>query len=480
MRKMPGAMRAGAPQIPRRADRPVGRVIGRVATAGADGGVALILLAILFWLIFYQNLPGNMGLNGTPAGDIAAGNTQDRIIKICMLAMSTYVIAARWSLTRSVVKSINVGAAAFLALALLSFSWSISPADTILRFISLAAIVLTCFAISLAGWHRQRLQQLVLPPLMYILVLSLIVGVLYTDRIMEIGDDISQKGAWHGITITKNQFGMTASLAAIICVNRWLAREGRTIAAIAGAVVAFACLILSRSNASLFATLLGVLFMVLVMRVPVIKQRYSTHVVIAIAVTILLYELVILNILPGAHTLLAPVRTLTGKDATFSARTQIWDVIRDHIQWTPYLGSGYGAYWVGPTPQSPSRVFQYLMYFYPTEAHNGYLDVINDLGYVGLICLLAVLMWYIRQALQLMPIDRSQAALYLALLFQQMVMNMSESEWFARDSTFTVFILGMVCLSRAVLESRREATAVVPGIEPQVRSRLLPQRRQLR
>ena len=480
MRKTPGAMRAGAPRTPKGAYRAAGLSVGKVAVAGVSGGVALILIAILFWLIFYENLPGNMGLNGTPGGDIAAANTEDRIIKICMLAMSIYVIVTRWSLTRSLIKYCNVGAAAFLVFAALSYSWSISPADTILRFISLASIVLTCFAISLTGWHRLRLQQMVIPPLMYILVVSLVVGILYPDRITEIGDDISQKGAWHGITITKNQFGMTASLAAIICVNRWLAREGRTIAAIAGAVVAFVCLILSRSNASLFATLVGVFFMVLVMRVPVIKQRYSTHVVVAIAVTILLYELVILNIIPGAHTLLAPVRTLTGKDATFSARTQIWDVIREHIQWAPIRGSGYGAYWVGPTAQSPSRVFNFLMYFYPTEAHNGYLDVINDLGYVGLMCLLGLLISYIRQALQLMAVDRSQAALYLALLFQQMVMNMSESEWFARDSTFAVFILGMVCLSRAAVESRRQAGSMVANPEPRIRARWLPQQRQLR
>ncbi|MEJ0005607.1 MAG: O-antigen ligase family protein [Steroidobacteraceae bacterium] len=435
-----------------------------------------MLLAILFWLIFYQNLPSNFGLGGAPSDDIAAGNTIDRIIKICMLAMSVYVIATRWGLTRSVVKNTNVGAAAFLLLAALSFFWSIEPADTILRFISLASITLTCFAISLAGWHRQRLQQLAIPPLMFILIVSLVVGIMFPDKITEIGDDLSQKGAWHGITLTKNQFGMTASIATIFCVNRVLAREGRTIAAILGSLVAFVCLMLSRSNASMFATLIGVVFMVLVMRVPVIRRRYSPHVVVGIAATIILYELVIQNIVPGAYTLLAPVRSLTGKDATFSARTQIWNVIKEHIHWAPFLGTGYGAYWVGPVPGSPSRVFKYIMYFYPSEAHNGYLDVINDLGYLGLICLFIFLVAYIRQALRLMQMDRSQAALYLALLFQQMAMNMSESEWFARDSTFTVLILGIACLSRAVLESRRQTTVGVPTPIPAVRPgrRLLP------
>jgi len=441
-------MRAGVPQYPRGANVYVGPTISR-----AGGGGCLVLLAIFYWLAFYQNLPNN--LEGMAAGGpVVTENVLYRIIKVSMIAMSVYVIATRWSLVRSLAKNINAGAAAFLVLAPLSAVWSIEPVATLLRFSSLAAFFLMCFAISLAGWHRQRLQQLAIPPLMCILVGSLVVGLMLPDRITEIGTDISQKGAWHGITHSKNEFGMVASIGVIFCFNKWLAREGRTFWAIAGTAVACACLILSRSNTSLFATIVGVLSMVLVMRVPVIKRRYSTHVVVAIAATILLYELAIQNVIPGVNTLFAPILSLTGKDATFSARTVIWNVIKQHIQAAPYLGTGYGAYWVGPFPTSPSYVFVSLMFFYPTEAHNGYLEIVNDLGLLGLLCLLVFLYWFIRQALQLMRIDRSQAALYLALLFQEMVINMSESDWFSRTNTFAVLILATTCLSRGLLNVR--------------------------
>jgi exopolysaccharide production protein ExoQ len=455
-----------ATPIPRGAHRPIGPAHSG-STSREAGAASLVLLAVLFWLIFFQNLPPNFGLNtiGIHGGavstgvttDVTTANTVDRVIKICMLAMSLYVLATRWTLARSVAKSINVGAALLLILAPLSALWSIERDDTILRSISLASIVLLCFAISIAGWHPRRFQQLAVPPLMFILVVSLLLGIAFPDQIAEVGDDISLLGAWHGITLTKNQFGMTASLAVIICVNRWLAREGRPAWSFIGGAVAFVCLILSRSNTSLFATLLCVLFMALVMKVQVIKQRLTTVLAVAIAGIILLYELVIQDLFPGAYTLLAPIRSLTGKDATLSARTLIWDIMKEHIQAAPYLGTGYGAYWIGPVARSPSYVFTYKMYFYPTEAHNGYLDIVNDLGYLGLICLLLFLVTYMRQALQLVRIDRNQAVLYLALLFQQMVMNMSESEWLARDSAFTVIILGIVCMSRSLREARLSA-----------------------
>jgi O-antigen ligase len=294
---------------------------------------------------------------------------------------------------------------------------------------------------------------------MTILVISLLIGIVSPESVKEIGTDISQKDAWHGITFQKNQFGIMASLAAIICFHRLLSPGRRSPWTIAGVVIALTCLSLSRSSTSLMETILALGFMVLVMRVPIVKQRFSALVVVTIFTTILVYELAVQNLIPGVGTLLAPILHLTGKDMTFSSRSIIWDVIKEHSRAAPWLGTGYGAYWTGPNPGSPSYVFMHLMYFYPTESHNGYLEVLNDLGRVGLICLLAFLVCFVRQALQLMPFDRPQATLYLALLFQQMVDNLSESEWFSRTATCTILILVSTCLSRARVEQRQAAAS---------------------
>jgi hypothetical protein len=64
------------------------------------------------------------------------------------------------------------------------------------------------------------------------------------------------------------------------------------------------------------------------------------------------------------------------------------------------------------------------------------------------------LFFYVRQALQLMRTDRSQGALFLALLFMEMVVNMSESDWFSRSNTFTMLALASVCLSRGLFDAR--------------------------
>src|SRR6185369_3496894 len=333
------------PNVSRRAAAPT-----QPATAGrarpskvraAAGGALFMLLAALFWYVFYQNLPGNP-LNGAPPGGSDSGAAVDRTVKIITILVSLAVIVSRWSSTRLLLKNINPGLVAFMVVIPLSTVWSISPNDTLLRSVTLGSIVLVCLAIPLAGWHRRRLQQVAIPPVMYVLLASLVLGSMYPDRIVEIGDDLSQKNAWHGITYTKNLFGMMASIGVILCVNVWLARASKPMWCLIGAAIGVTCLLLSRSSTSLMATALAVMFMVAVMRVPVIRDRFSGVVAIGIASALILFQLWVQRVIPGISVILSTITALTGKDATFSARTIIWDIVKEHIQGAPYLGTGYG------------------------------------------------------------------------------------------------------------------------------------------
>jgi len=60
----------------------------------------------------------------------------------------------------------------------------------------------------------------------------------------------------------------------------------------------------------------------------------------------------------------------------------------------------------------------------------------------------------------LMRIDQTQAVLYLALLFQEMVINMSESDFFSRTSTFAILVLASACLSRGLLEGQLRTRSI--------------------
>jgi exopolysaccharide production protein ExoQ len=420
-----------------------------------DGGY-VILITALIWLIFYQNLPSNLsGYAGVGEGAaFGAANQLDRFIKLFMIAVSSYLIVVRWQLVRNLLKVMNPGLLGFFVLAPVSVLWSISPGDTVLRFISLAAMLLVCFACTLVSWHPRRFQQVLLPPVMLIFLASLAIGAVEPNWVIEYGDDIALKNSWHGVTHGKNEFGMLSGFGVLLCAHGWFSREGRTGWYMAGTAIAFLCLSLSRSNTSMFATVLALVCMFLLIRSKIVARSFTATLAYGVSILILVYEMIIQGLIPGVDVLLAPIMGLTGKDTTFSARTTIWMVVKQHIALSPYIGSGFGAYWIGALPESPSYIFLSIMYLYPTESHNGYLEVVNDLGYLGLGVVLVFLYFYVRQSLQLMRTDRSQGALFLALLFLEMVVNMSESDWFSRSNTFTMLALASVCLSRGLFDAK--------------------------
>jgi hypothetical protein len=69
--------------------------------------------------------------------------------------------------------------------------------------------------------------------------------------------------------------------------------------------------------------------------------------------------------------------------------------------------------------------------------------------------LIAYIIMYARQSLQLLGMDRNQGALYLALLFQQVITNLSETHWFSVLSVdFVIMTLATTALARSLLEHR--------------------------
>jgi O-antigen ligase len=201
------------------------------------------------------------------------------------------------------------------------------------------------------------------------------------------------------------------------------------------------------------------MLMVILLFSPRSSRRLTPYIVGGFSALVLFYSIAVLNVIPGLDVILTPITSATGKDLTFSNRTEIWAIIKDHIDLRPILGSGYGAYWGGEVPSSPSFVFIRRLYFYPFESHNGYLEVVNDLGFVGLFCLLGYLANYIKQALELIKVQRNQAILYICVFFQQVVNNLSESFWLQIGFATVLMSLATLCMARTLYQAKRDALA---------------------
>lgn len=406
-------------------------------------------------IVFF--IPPDLASTDTVDKDFGAPNATLRNIKFLLMGISVCIIATRLRLSISLLKSVNSLFVCYLVLIPLSILWSIEPGATLARYVSLMTVVLACLAICLVGWQRLRFQQVARPILTLFLSASLVIGILHPELVIEKGNDISLKDAWHGLASQKNEFGQLASFGVIFWVHAWLARESKLAFALIGGGAAAACVYFSRSSTALLATAFAVCMLLLLQRHPPGLRRYTPYMVGIFTALVLTYAIAALNIVPGLGLLLEPFTLLSGKDMTFSNRATIWEIIKEHIRLSPILGSGYGAYWVGPVPTSPSYVFLSRMWIYPTQSHNGFLEVTNDLGFVGLLCLLGYLIGYIRQSIGLMRVDRAQAALFIAIIFQQVIINLSEACWItARSASSNILIFATLALGRSVLDARRQ------------------------
>jgi exopolysaccharide production protein ExoQ len=433
-----------------------GRAVPRPSRPYGGGKSSLLATIMVSALIVFMIVPEGFNYDrDVGTGMPTEGSPVSRIVWLTLLAFGFITVMRKPGQTKALLREINPFYLAFIALAALSVLWSFDPGVSLRRFIRALTFFLDSMALALLAWRTTRFQSVVRPVLTIMLVGSIVFGIVSPKLAIEQRAQAELVGAWHGLAMQKNGLGSIGGLGLLFWVHAFLARESKLWAVLMGGGASLACLLLSRSSTSLMAALFACVLLLMLLRSPPALRRYMPYLIGLFVVTLLLYSLAVLNLVPGLGFVLKPIVMITGKDQTFSGRTAIWAIINEHIAYSPILGSGYGAYWTGAIPTSPSYVMLQRLYFYPTEGHNGYLDVINDLGAVGAFCLLAYLLTYLRQGLRLFATVRTQGALYLALLFLQLIANLSESRWFNVLSVeFVIMSLATVSMGRLLLQQK--------------------------
>jgi exopolysaccharide production protein ExoQ len=428
-----------------------------------------IFAAVAIWVLIVIMIVPDGLYYGAFGAMPTEGSPTSRMIWLSLLAFGIVVPLSRSGMALKLFRQINPFFLLFVALAAASMLWSIDPGVTLRRLVRVTTMLLDAVAFTLLTWHTTRFQGVLRPILTLMLIGSIIFVIAAPELAIEQADAMALLGAWHGLATQKNGLGSLAAIALILWLHGLLSKETKWWLAGAGAGISLTCLIGSRSSSSIMGAAFACPLMLVMLRPPAGLRRYLPYMVVLFVAILLVYSLAVLNLLPGSSVLLSPITTLTGKDLTFSGRTAIWQILNEHIALSPLVGSGYGAYWV-LLPWSPSMIMKSRLFFYPTEGHNGYLDVINDLGIVGAVCLLGYLISYLRQGLRLLAGVRPQGILYLTLLFEQLVANLTESRWFnVLTCEFTIMTIATVAMGRTLLDlhmQRQSAAAARAASSP--------------
>jgi len=182
------------------------------------------------------------------------------------------------------------------------------------------------------------------------------------------------EGAWQGAFNHKNQLGLRMALAGLTFLV--LAREeGRSWLWWTAFALALLLLFKSRS-ASALVVLTATMAAYGIVKVARLDYRLLLALVIILG----------LSAAASGYWLLSnyeAVLAALGRDATLTGRTLLWVLVLGEIRERPWLGYGYGGYWLGWG--GPSAFIWQAVGWMPPSAHNGYLDAVLDLGVAGLV-----------------------------------------------------------------------------------------------
>lgn len=262
-----------------------------------------------------------------------------------------------------------------------------------------------------------------------------------------IGIEIATEGLIHGLLrgagfkATGNLYHLnrTASQVAILIWPLWLVLDRRfgSVVAVAGVVIAAAALFALDPETPLFTVFAGVVFLALAYISPRIAQRLMIAGVLAVALAIPLYPL----ILPLIDNAL-----LSWNIGDFSLRHRfaIWDFAATKTMEQPVFGWGLGTSRVVPGAADSADVLRREAETLPLHPHNALLQIWLELGLPGIVLALIAVVTILGRITRYIR-GRKELAMALTVIFSAtLIAELSYGVW---QSWWLVFLWVIAALT---------------------------------
>lgn len=307
---------------------------------------------------------------------------------------------------------ISVPLAMLLGWTVLSWSWSYNPDQTLLRLGTQVPTVLVLVAVTGLLQPRDLVTAL---KWSIRLTLLLVVARLVTDPgSRTTGDSELVVEGWKGSFSDKNSLGLYLVFA--LTVTLVLDRGWSRVLTTCGVGVLLAG---SQSATSLSAAIVVVLVWMWLALWRSQQGRQSALFVLASI------GLVVVAI-GAALSSYTAILEVYGKDADLTGRTAIWAAVAHAVTDRPLTGYGLGALFNLGDPSSQSLLLWHEIGFKAAHAHNGVLDLVGQLGVVGLLLFLATLWTTLRTAVRSLRVEVGVASTAVLMISALLVMSVSE------------------------------------------------------
>ncbi len=364
------------------------------------------------------------------------GNPLDRTILAAVLIFAVIVLARRGRMVLMLLRS-NGPILLYFFYCSISFIWSDFPDVSFKRwFRAVGDFVMVLVVLTDPAWYEAvkrfltRVGFLVIP-----------LSVLFIRYFPELGRSYSKGGqpAWTGVATDKNALGIMSvvfGLAAIYYLFQLYgkAQDGRNkYALVSYGVIALTAVYLlyeSHSATALSCFLLAGSVMVITQLFP--KARSPVFLNLAVALALLVpFSAMFLGIGSGL------VESI-GRNTTFTGRTAIWQCSFSMVR-NVIVGEGFESFWLGHRLTDVERCVNQGL----NQAHNGYIEIFLNLGWIGVVLLVIILITAYRRGTAAARLQTPLGSLRLAYFIVAVAYNFSEGGFKMMNPVWIALLLAI-------------------------------------
>jgi exopolysaccharide production protein ExoQ len=404
------------------------------------------------WLLIGSSRPVSEWFGGSfGAGNYEDGSPLDRTILTVLLALGLVALSKRMHRIKPILR-VNLPIVVFFLYCLVSILWSDFPFVTFKRWTRGVADVVMIFVVITDPYWQAALNWL----LSRVAFLLIPLSVLLIRFIPQYGRSYSIGGAqmWTGVCTDKNGLGAicmvfgTAVLWQMLRVSRDTKSLSRRELIAKGSVFAMTLYLIwvIDSKTALTCFLLANTLIVLTWFGPRFRKPAILTIIVA-GMIISCFCVLFLGIGSGA------LETM-GRKADLTGRTEIWATVLPLAK-NSLLGTGYEDFWMGDRQATVARNLVYL-----NQAHNGYLEIYLNLGWIGLILLGTIIVTGYRNIMLELRHNLEMGRLKLAFFTICLVYNFTEATFKMQAPVWIFFLWAAMAAPKLRVRTRISAPAI--------------------
>ena len=434
----------------------------RRESRNGDGISRALWIPLLWMLITGSRFVGQwLGvLTGGGSGGVGyeEGSSLDALVFLALIAAGFSVLRLRQVTVSEVIRS-NVWISIFFIYCFVAILWSDFPFVAFKRWIKVLGHPIMALVILTEPNPIAALRG-VLKRTAFVLLPFSIMLIKYFPHIGRGFDPWNGQAVNNGVNLTKNELGCIGMIAGLFFVwnllqairleNRKACRS-ESILSVSFLAMSVWLLSIAQSATSLACMMMGVGAMLLLGRRWVDEKYLGIYVVIGVLA------------FGAAESLLgvyANVVQMLGRNPNLTDRTEVWTDALALVD-NAVLGTGFESFWLG---ERLDKLWA-KWWWQPNQSHNGYIETYLNLGVVGVILLIAMVVAAFKKSQAALLRDFEFGRLRMALMVVVLAYNFTEATFKGVAIMWTLFHIIALDCPRYALNPASQAFDPAPGIQ---------------